>query len=53
MDIPMQMIKRHEPYRISISVFNMDSYDVINRRIKEVAKLRGIREYMPAKRERK
>lgn len=42
MDIPMQIIKRYEPYRISNSLFNIGSHDTINKRIKEVAKLCGI-----------
>ena len=42
MDIPMQIIKRYEPYRISNNLFNIGSYDTINKRIKEVAKLCGI-----------
>lgn len=42
MDIPMQIIKRYEPYRIGNNFFNIGSHDVINRRIKEVAKICGI-----------
>lgn len=42
MDIPMQIIKRYEPYRIGNNLFNIGSHDVINRRIKEVAKICGI-----------
>lgn len=42
MDIPMQIIKRYEPYRISSNLFNIGSHDTINKRIKEVAKLCGI-----------
>ena len=42
MDIPMQIIKRYEPYRISNTLFNIGSHDTINKRIKEVAKLCGI-----------
>ena len=42
MDIPMQIIKRYEPYRISNNLFNIGSHDTINKRIKEVAKLCGI-----------
>lgn len=42
MDIPMQIIKRYEPYRISKTLFNIGSHDTINKRIKEVAKLCGI-----------
>ena len=42
MDIPMQIIKRYKPYRIGNNLFNIGSHDVINRRIKEVAKLCGI-----------
>ena len=39
MDIPMQIIKRYEPYRISNTLFNIGSHDTINKRIKEVAKM--------------
>ena len=42
MDIPMQIIKRYEPYRISNNLFNIGSHDNINKRIKEVAKMYGI-----------
>ena len=42
MDIPMQIIKRYEPYRISNNLFNIGSHDTINKRIKEVAKMCGI-----------
>lgn len=42
MDIPMQIIKRYEPYRISNNLFNIGSHDNINKRIKEVAKMCGI-----------
>lgn len=42
MDIPMQIIKRYEPCRISNNLFNIGSHDTINKRIKEVAKLCGI-----------
>lgn len=42
MDIPMQIIKRYEPDRISSNLFNFGSHDMINKRIKEVAKLYGI-----------
>ena len=42
MGIPMQIIKRYEPYRISNHLFNIGSHDTINKRIKEVAKLCGI-----------
>ena len=42
MDIPMQIIKRYEPYRIGYNLFNIGSHDVINSRIKEVAKICGI-----------
>ena len=42
MDIPIQIIKRYEPYRISNNLFNIGSHDTINKRIKEVAKLCGI-----------
>ena len=42
MDIPTQIIKRYEPYRISNHLFNIGSHDTINKRIKEVAKLCGI-----------
>ena len=36
MDIPMQIIKRYEPYRRSNNLFNIGSHDTINKRIKEV-----------------
>ena len=42
MDIPMQIVKRYEPYRISNNLFNIGSHDTINELIKEVAKLCGI-----------
>ena len=42
MDIPMQIIKRYETYRISNNLFNIGSHDTINKRIKEVAKMCGI-----------
>ncbi len=42
MDIPTQIIKRYEPYRISNTLFNIGSHDTINKRIKEVAKMCGI-----------
>ena len=42
LDIPLQIIKRYEPYRISSNLFNIGSHDTINKRIKEVAKLCGI-----------
>ncbi len=42
MDIPMQIIKRYELYRISNTLFNIGSHDTINKRIKEVAKMCGI-----------
>lgn len=42
MDIPIQIIKRYEPYRISNNPFNIGSHDTIKKRIKEVAKLCGI-----------
>ena len=42
MDIPMQIIKRYKPYRISNTLFNIGSHDTINKRIKEVAKMCGI-----------
>ena len=42
MDIPMQIIKRYEPYRISNNLFNIGSHDNINKRIKEVVKMCGI-----------
>ena len=42
MDIPMQIIKQYEPYRISNNLFSIGSHDTINKRIKEVAKMCGI-----------
>ena len=42
MDVPMQIIKRYEPYIISNNLFNIGSHDTINKRIKEVAKMCGI-----------
>lgn len=38
----MQIIKRYEAYRTGNNLFNIGSHDVINRRIKEVAKICGI-----------
>ena len=42
MDIPMQIIKRYEPFRTDKRLFNMGAYSSINKRIKEVAKKCGI-----------
>ena len=48
MDLPMQIIKRYEPYRIGNSLFNIGSHDVINRRIKEVAKIAVLKSELPS-----
>ena len=42
MDIPAQIIKRNEPFRTGKNLFNIKSYDMVNRRIKTVAKMCGI-----------
>ena len=38
MDIPMQIIRRYEPFRIDKRLFNIGSLDMVNKRIKTVAK---------------
>lgn len=42
MDIPMQIIKRYEPFRANKKLFNIGSLDMVNRRIKNIAKKCGI-----------
>ena len=42
MDIPMQIIKRYEPFRKDKRLFNIGSLDMVNKRIKAVAKKCGI-----------
>ena len=42
MDIPMQIIKRYEQFRKDKWLFNIGSLDMVNRRIKAVAKKCGI-----------
>ena len=42
MDIPMQIIKRYEPFRTDKKLFNIGSLDMVNRRIKNIAKKCGI-----------
>ena len=42
MDIPMQIIKRYEPFRTDKRLFNIGSLDMMNKRIKAVAKKCGI-----------
>ena len=42
MDIPMQIIKRCEPFRTDKRLFNIGSLDMVNKRIKAVAKKCGI-----------
>ena len=37
MDIPMQIIKRYEPFRKDKRLFNIGSLDMVNRRIKKIA----------------
>lgn len=41
-DIPMQIIKRYEPFRTDKRLFNIGSLDMVNKRIKSVAKKCGI-----------
>lgn len=41
-DIPMQIIKRYEPFRTDKRLFNIGSLDMVNKRIKAVAKKCGI-----------
>ena len=43
MDIPMQIIKRYEPFRKDKRLFNIGSLDMVNKRIKKVAKMCGIK----------
>ena len=42
MDIPMQIIRRYEPFRTDKRLFNIGSLDMVNKRIKAVAKKCGI-----------
>ena len=42
MDIPMQIIKRYEPFRKDKRLFNIGSLDMVNKRIKNIAKKCGI-----------
>lgn len=42
MDIPMRIIKRYEPFRTDKKLFNIGSLDMVNRRIKNIAKKCGI-----------
>ena len=42
MDIPMRIIKRYEPFRTGKKLFNIGSLDMVNRRIKNIAKKCGI-----------
>ncbi len=42
MDIPMQIIRRYEPFRTDKRLFNVGSLDTVNKRIKAVAKRCGI-----------
>lgn len=42
MDIPMQIIRRYEPFRRDKRLFNIGSLDMVNKRIKAVAKKCGI-----------
>ena len=42
MDIPMQIIKRHEAFRIDKRLFNIGSLDMVNRRIKKFPRLAKI-----------
>ena len=41
-DIPMQIIKRYEPFRTDKRLFNIGTLDMVNKRIKSVAKKCGI-----------
>lgn len=41
-DIPMQIIKRYEPFRTDKRLFNIGTLDMVNKRIKAVAKKCGI-----------
>ncbi|WP_259296633.1 MULTISPECIES: site-specific integrase [Bacteroidales] len=42
MDVAMQIIKRYEPFRTGNRLFDIGSYNMVNRRIKTVAKRCGI-----------
>ena len=42
MDVAMQIIKRYEPFRTGNRLFDIGSYNMVNRRIKTVAKSCGI-----------
>lgn len=42
MDIPMQIIKRYEPFRKDKRLFNIGSLDMVNKRIKSIARKCGI-----------
>lgn len=42
MDVAMQIIKRYEPFRTGNRLFDVGSYNMVNRRIKTVAKKCGI-----------
>ena len=42
MDIPMQIIRRYETFRIDKRLFNIGSLDMVNRRIKKIAQRCGI-----------
>lgn len=42
MDIPMRIIKRYEHLREGNKLFNIGSYDMVNKRIKKIAKSCGI-----------
>ncbi len=42
MDIPMRIIKRYEPFRADKKLFNIGSLDMVNRRIKNIARKCGI-----------
>ena len=42
MDIPMQIIKHYEPFRKDKRLFNIGSLDMVNKRIKNIARKCGI-----------
>lgn len=42
MDEALRIIERHEPFRKNEHLFNIGSYDAVNRRIKKVAEMCGI-----------
>ena len=42
MDIPLQIIRRYEPQRVGANLFNIGSYNMVNKRIKKIAKNCGI-----------